>query len=153
VSLPEIGFYHLQRTALEPALYKLLEKVLASGQRAVVQASSTERVEALTRSLWTQDPGGFLPHGSRADGEAERQPVWLTERAEVPNAATVLILVDGAEGEPPAGVQRCLYMFDGNDADAVAQARAQWKAWRERGATVTYWQQGERGWHKAGEAG
>jgi DNA polymerase III subunit chi len=150
---PEIGFYHLQRTALEPALGKLLEKVLASGQRAVVQASSAERVEALSRFLWTADPAGFLPHGSRADGEAERQPIWLTERAEVPNAATVLILVDGAEAEPPPGIARCLYMFDGNDPEAVEQARAQWRAWRERGATVTYWQQGEHGWRKAGEAG
>jgi DNA polymerase III subunit chi len=150
---PEIGFYHLQRTALEPALGKLLEKVLASGQRAVVQASSAERVEALSRFLWTADPAGFLPHGSRADGEAERQPIWLTERAEVPNAATVLILVDGAEAEPPPGIARCLYMFDGNDPEAVEQARAQWRAWRERGATVTYWQQAERGWRKAGESG
>jgi len=33
----EVGFYHLRRSALEPALGRLLEKVLASGQRAVVQ--------------------------------------------------------------------------------------------------------------------
>ena len=32
----EYGFYHLTRTALEPALGRLLERVLASGQRAVV---------------------------------------------------------------------------------------------------------------------
>ena len=111
----EFGFYHLQRTALEPALGRLLERVLASGQRAVVRAGSPERVEALTRALWTFGRDSFLPHGSRADGHAEDQPVFLTDEADYPNAATVLVLVDGVEVEPPAQFGRCLYLFDGND--------------------------------------
>ena len=36
--MAEIGFYHLTRTALEPALGRLLTKVLESDQRAVVKA-------------------------------------------------------------------------------------------------------------------
>ena len=148
---PEVGFYHLQRSALEPALGKLLEKVLASGRRAVVQASSPERVEALNRALWIQEPDGFLPHGSGADGEPDRQPVYLTHQAERPNGATVLILVDGAEAEPPPEVTRLVYMFDGNDEAAVGQARTLWRQWRERGAPITYWQQIARGWQKAQE--
>jgi DNA polymerase-3 subunit chi len=146
----EVGFYHLQRTALEPALGQLLEKVLASGQRAVVRASSPERVEAINRALWTYGRDSFLPHGSREDGFAEDQPIFLTHEGDCPNGATVLVLVDGAEAEPPAAVGRCLYMFDGNDEHAVARARAAWRRWRDQGAAVTYWQQTERGWRKAG---
>jgi DNA polymerase-3 subunit chi len=151
----ELGFYHLQRSALEPALARLLERVLASGQRAVVQASSADRVEALVRALWTLGQASFLPHGSRADGHAEDQPVFLTHEADYPNGATVLVLVDGAEAEPPPQFSRCLYLFDGNDPDAVAEARERWRRWRERGAAMTYWQQTERGWHgaTAGAAG
>jgi DNA polymerase-3 subunit chi len=145
----ELGFYHLQRSALEPALARLLERVLASGQRAVVQASSADRVEALVRALWTLGQASFLPHGSRADGFAEDQPVFLTHEADYPNGATVLVLVDGADAEPPPQFSRCLYMFDGNDAVAVAEARARWRRWRERGAALTYWQQTERGWQNA----
>lgn len=145
----EFGFYHLTRTALEPALGRLLERVLASGQRAVVVASSAERVEALSRALWTFGRDSFLPHGSREDGHAEDQPVFLTHEADYPNGATVLVLVDGAEVEPPPPFTRCLVMFDGNDEQALAQARALWRRWRERGETLTYWQQSERGWHKA----
>jgi DNA polymerase-3 subunit chi len=148
----EVGFYHLQRTALEPALARLLERVLASGQRAVVRASSADRVEALNRALWTIGQGSFLPHGSRADGFAEDQPVFLTEAADYPNGATVLVLVDGAEVEPPPEVTRCLYLFDGNDPQAVAGARERWRRWRERGAEITYWQQTERGWRNAAAA-
>ena len=145
----EYGFYHLTRTALEPALGRLLERVLASDQRAVVVASSPERVEALNRALWTFGRESFLPHGSRDDGFAEHQPVFLTDRADYPNGATVLVLVDGAELDPPAQFTRCLYLFDGNDEAALAQARALWRRLRERGAPLTYWQQTERGWQKA----
>jgi DNA polymerase III subunit chi len=145
----EFAFYQLQRTPLEPALGRLLEKVLASGQRAVVRASSPERVEALNRALWTFGRDSFLPHGSRDDGFAEDQPVFLTDEADYPNGATVLVLVDGADVEPPEPFSRCLYMFDGNEEQALEQARGLWQRWRERGATLTYWQQTERGWQKA----
>jgi DNA polymerase III subunit chi len=145
----EVGFYHLQRTALEPALVRLLERVLASGQRAVVQASSADRVEALNRALWTLGQGSFLPHGSRADGCAEDQPVFMTHEADYPNGATVLLLVDGADVGPAPPFARCLYLFDGNDPEAVAGARERWRRWREHGAEITYWQQTERGWQNA----
>ena len=145
----EFGFYQLQRSALEPALGRLLEKVLASGQRAVVRASSPDRVEALNRALWTYGQGSFLPHGSRDDGSAEDQPVFLTHQADYPNGATVLVLVDGVEIEPASQFERCLYLFDGNDEQAVAKARDQWRRWLERGAVVTYWRQTERGWQNA----
>jgi DNA polymerase-3 subunit chi len=144
----EYGFYHLTRTPLEPALGQLLERVLASGQRAVVVASSPERVEALNRALWIFGRESFLPHGSREDGFAEDQPVFLTDAADFPNGATVLVLVDGAEVEPPPQFTRCLYMFDGNDEAAVAQARDFWRRLRDRGEALTYWQQTERGWQK-----
>jgi DNA polymerase-3 subunit chi len=145
----EVGFYHLQRTALEPALARLLERVLASGQRAVVQASSADRVEALNRALWTLGQGSFLPHGSRADGFAEDQRVFMTHEADYPNGATVLLLVDGADVGPEPPFSRCLYLFDGNDPQAVAAARERWRRWREQGAEITYWQQTERGWQNA----
>jgi DNA polymerase-3 subunit chi len=145
----EYGFYHLTRTPLEPALGRLLERVLASGQRAVVVASSPERLEALNRALWTFGRESFLPHGTREDGFAEDQPVFLTDEADFPNGATVLVLVDGAEVEPPPQFTRCLYMFEGNDEAGVAQARALWQRLRDRGEALTYWQQIERGWHKA----
>ena len=145
----KVGFYHLQRSALEPALGRLLEKVLASGQRAVVQASSAERVEALNRALWTVGRDSFLPHGSRQDGHAEEQPVFLTHKADYPNGAKVLVLVDGAEIEPAPQFERCVYMFDGKDERAVEQARGVWRKWRDGGAKLTYWQQTERGWQKA----
>lgn len=150
--MAEIGFYHLQSVGLEQALPRLLERVLERGLRAVVLAGSAERVEALNRALWTYGRDSFLPHGSRADGFADEQPIYLTERLERPNGATVLVLVDGAEVEDLSDFERCLDLFDGNDPDAVAAARARWRRLRKGGHRLVYWQQGERGgWHKAHE--
>ena len=150
--MAEIGFYHLTKTALEPALGRLLTKVLASGQRAMVKASSEERIEALARSLWTFEPSSFLPHGSAKDGYSEHQPIFLTTKSEVPNKASILVLVDGAEAEPLIGIDRVLIMFDGQDQAALGQARELWKTHQEKGDKLVYWQQTERGgWNKARE--
>lgn len=143
--MTDIGFYHLTRTPLERALPRLLEKVVAAGMRAVVVAGSADRVEALNGALWTYDPGSFLPHGSARDGNAADQPIWLTDADDNPNAATMLVLVDGATSPRLAAYQRCLDLFDGNDPDAVAAARARWTAAKAAGHGLTYWQQTESG--------
>ena len=149
--MTEIGFYHLTRTPLERALPRLLEKVLASGLRAVVRAGSDERVEFLDGALWTYRPDSFLPHGSPRDGEAAAQPVWLTTAEENPNGATILVLTDGTEAGDIDAFERCLEMFDGNDTDVVAAARARWTAYQQAGHALTYWQQNERGgWERNG---
>ena len=151
--MTDIGFYHLRKSTLEIALPALLEKVLASGQRAVVMAGSEERVDALNAALWTTRPDSFLPHGSARDGEAARQPIWLTAADENPNGAQVLVLTDGARSDGVSDYARCLELFDGNDEAAVAAARQRWKAYNEAGHNVTYWQQTPRGsWEKAAEA-
>lgn len=147
--MARVDFYHLTRTTLEGALPRLLEKVLESGQRAVVMAGTPERVEALNGHLWTFRDRSFLPHGSARDGDPEEQPIWLTDADENPNGATVLILTDGARSDRVADFERCLEMFDGNDEEAVAIARGRWRAYREAGHEVTYYQQTERGgWEK-----
>jgi DNA polymerase-3 subunit chi len=143
--MTEIRFYHLQRMPLERALPMLLERTLERGWRAVVQADSEERVQALNGQLWTYGKESFLPHGTEREGDAALQPVWLTHRDENPNGATVLFLVDGAESESLGEFEICCDMFDGRDEAAVALARARWSACKKNGHKLTYWQQDEGG--------
>lgn len=143
--MTEVRFYHLQRMPLERALPTMLERTLARGQRAVVIAGSEERVEALAAQLWTWRPDSFLPHGTARDGNAARQPIWLTAADENPNGAEVLFLTDGAGTARLASFQLCADLFDGNDAAAVAAARRRWAACKAAGHSLTYWQQDEAG--------
>ncbi|MGI9484007.1 MAG: DNA polymerase III subunit chi [Hyphomicrobiales bacterium] len=143
--MTEVLFYHLERKPLEQVLPQLLEKTLERDWRAVVQASSPERVEALTKQLWTYNDSGFLPHGSAADGDEKLQPVFLTETEDNPNGAHIRFFVDGADGGAFDGYERVVFMFDGNDADALATARERWKAVKATGLEATYWQQNDAG--------
>jgi DNA polymerase-3 subunit chi len=149
----EIRFYHLQRTRLEAALPKMLERVLERGERAVVMLGSPERVEALAAHLWTYSDRGFLPHGTEKDGFAAEQPIWLSARDENPNGAQVLFLADGAESERIDAYRLCVELFDGADEQAVAAARRRWAAYKSAGHALSYFQQAETGaWEQKASA-
>lgn len=150
--MSEIGFYRLTRSRLDQALPRLLEKVLASGRRAVVRVAEEARLEALDRALWTYEPGSFLPHGTAADGMAERQPIWLTTGTDRPNGAEVLVLVGEAVEEGLEAYERVLVPFEAEEAGSVERARERWRRWRAAGHRLVYWQQDEEGrWVRARE--
>jgi DNA polymerase-3 subunit chi len=146
--MAEIRFYHLTHSTLEETLPALLEKTLIKDWRAVVRVSSAERAESLAQHLWAYRGDAFLPHGTRKDGFAEDQPIWITEREENPNGANVLFLADGAESADIAGFSLVCEIFDGGDSLALEKARAQWRTAKESGFDVSYWQQEARGWAK-----
>lgn len=146
--MADVRFYHMERQSLEQVLPLLLSKALQSGHRIVVKTALPAQVEQINENLWTYNPNSFLPHGNEKDGNAALQPVWITARDENPNAADLLILTHGAEGEIPEGIAMICDMLDGRDPEAVSAARARWKAYKKQGHEVTYWQQGTRGWEK-----
>jgi DNA polymerase III subunit chi len=82
------------------------------------------------------------------DGDADLQPIWLTALDEAPNGARFLFLIDGAESARLDAFARVFDLFDGNDAAALEAARVRWRAAKDAGHALTYWQQGERGWEK-----
>ena len=148
--MTEMLFYHLQRQPLERVLPTLLEKSLERGWRAIVQAASDERVDALDAQLWTYRENSFLPHGTYRESEAALQPILLTVHDHNPNGAHIRFLIDGAPvPQDAASYQRILLLFDGEDDEAVAAARTRWSEAKEQGFEVTYWQCDENGrWEK-----
>ncbi|MEI8178938.1 DNA polymerase III subunit chi [Aestuariivirga sp.] len=140
-----VFFYHLERQPLDAVLPKLLATSLERGWRAVVQAGSEERAEALATQLWVFDDESFLPHGTKADGLSDLQPVWLTAEDENPNNSNIRFFVEGAVVGDIGGLTRAIIMFDGNDQQAVDAAREGWKRFKAAGHEVSYWQQDEQG--------
>ena len=150
--MTEVLFYHLQEQPIEKVLPNLLERSLERGWRAVVQAASDDRVDALDAHLWTFSDHSFLPHGTDREPTAAEQPIVLTVGADNPNGASVRFLIDGAPVPADAGsYQRLVLLFDGGDPEAVAAARERWTAAKAQGFDVTYWQTDERGrWQRKG---
>ena len=148
--MTEVLFYHLQNMTLETVLPPLLEKSLERGWRVVVQATSEERVEALDAHLWTYRDDSFLPHATWQAADAAEQPILLVLEEGNPNQAQVRFLVDNAALPANAGdYERMVMVFNGDDGEALAGARAAWTDCKTRGFTATYWQTDERGrWQK-----
>jgi DNA polymerase-3 subunit chi len=149
--LGEVRFHHLERRRVDQALPALLERAYDEGRRVVVRASSQEMVESLNNRLWTYDDASFLPHGAAGDGDPMTEPIFLTAKVENPNAATVLVLLSGAETSPDDEVfDQVVRLFDGRDEEALAEARREWKRLKDEGRSLSYWREGEDGgWERA----
>jgi DNA polymerase III subunit chi len=147
----EVLFYHLQGQSLEQALPVLLERTLQRGWKAVIRASSTERLKALDDHLWTFAEESFLPHGMEDDAQAARFPIVLTLRDVRLNDAECAFAVDGADLPATEGWTRSVLIFNGGDEEALAKARTQWKDVKAKGLSATYWQQSPEGrWEQKG---
>lgn len=149
----EVWFYHLLTSPLERTLPNLLERAGQRNWRVCVQVGSAQRLQALDDLLWTYSPDSFLAHGSARDGDPHLQKVWLTTEGDNPGGAHVRICADGASAEAAARsgepYERVILIFDGADDAALAAARAEWKALKESGFQLSYFQQTENGgWEK-----
>lgn len=148
--MAEVLFYHLQGQPLEKALPLLLEKTVEKGWNAVIRAGTEERLAVLDEALWSYKEDSFLPHGREEEGDAEHQPILLTTKDIRPNEAEVIFLVDRAPLPASYDVERVVLMFDGEDPEALDEARAAWKVVKGLGHPATYWQQDGGRWVKKG---
>lgn len=147
--MTDIRFYHLQKQTLDQALPMILEKAYQADNRIIVKMSDEKEVERMNDILWTYRPDKFLPHGSKKNGNAPNQPIWLTDKEEKPNGANVIILTQNTTSDTISEYEMCCEMLDGRDENAVIQARQRWKEYQKDGHTVTYWFQSESGkWEK-----
>jgi len=146
----EILFYCLERKSIEDILPGLLERTIERGWRAVVRTDSKERMNALDNHLWTWSDQSFLAHGTEDAGHPSLQPVYLTTGEENPNTSSVLFL---AGGEVPshwdasrfAGYARVVVLFNGQDTELLAAARASWREAQACSHQVAFWRQNAAG--------
>ena len=151
--MSRVDFYHLQSQKLEDVLPKLLEKSCSLGKKIIIRVGNEERIEFLNSLLWTYDDQSFLPHGSKKDGFAEMQPIWLTSQNDNPNHADFLFLVDGAEADLSeiSQFERIFNIFDGNSPLALEKARQFWRELKKQSCDLLYWQQSSNGtWQQQG---
>lgn len=140
-----VYFYHMTRSPLSATLPTLLQKSRDAGWRVLVRAPDANARDQIDDMLWTFDPGSFLSHGAQ-DGPLQH---ILITGPDVPRGAReAVISVLGAPLEPDE-IQTCdrgMILFDGQDADAVAHARTQWKSLTAAGVSAQYWSDADGGW-------
>ena len=142
----EWWFYHLERGTIEAALGPLLEKCLQRHWRVNVVADP-QRLRDLDSALWTWRDDSFTPHGLDNE-QAAHQPILITSAITTKNGAQIAVLLDGSECLSQE-FERIMVVFDGSDTATRAKAREQFKAAKDSGAKVLYYQQSESGgWDK-----
>ncbi|EMD84368.1 DNA polymerase III chi subunit [Pacificimonas flava] len=147
----EVGFYHCTRAAPLAVLPRLVQKAAEAGFRVLIQSDDPAVRDAVDGALWTFEADSFLPHGLAGGEHDAEQPVLIAEGFDPANGARIALAIGGGLPPADAGFERILYLFDGNDNDALSRARRHWKALSARdGVTPVYWQQAERGWQKRG---
>lgn len=148
--MTEALFYHLEKARVESVLPELLERTLERGWRALIRCGDRAGALRIDEVLWTYREDSFLPHS--ADPQlAARDPIHITDDADLANGADLLFLVEGARADA-AGIgayKRCVLIFNGADDAELAAARAFWKDVKALGAEATYWRQSAEGrWKK-----
>lgn len=147
--MTDIRFYHLTVQSLDQALPAILTKALDAGHKILVKCPSEATATRISDQLWTFRPDAFLPHGTKKDGFDADQPIYLTAGNDNPNTAGMLVLTGGAVAENIGDFTLCCEMLDGHDGEAVSAARERWKAYKDAGHDITYYQQTDTGgWDK-----
>ena len=150
--MSEVLFYHLTTSPVEATLPGLLEKSLERDWKVCVRSPNADRLDALDRHLWTFREDSFLPHGKADDANKEMQPIVLTTEKINPNGAHLLMLLDGAWDEPEVlkTYDRVCVFFDGNDPEAVQDARTNWSKLKDADIPLKYWAQENGSWVQKG---
>ena len=145
--MTRVDFYHLQTAPLEQILPKLCEKAYNTGKHIKILLETEDRIEFINSLLWTYDEESFLPHGSKKDGFADEQPIFISTSEDNENNADILILADGAilDIEKLKPYERVLNIFDGNNEHALNNARQYWKELKTLNCELHYWQQKDNG--------
>lgn len=145
--MTRVDFYHLQRQSLEEVLPKLLLKAYSLGKKIKVKIGAEDKLEYINSLLWTFSDESFLPHGSKKDGFASQQPIWLSTDENNPNEAEFLFLIYRAEEDfnNIRKYERVFNIFDGKKISDVELARDFWKKCRDQEFSLNYWQQNENG--------
>ena len=147
-----VFFYHLTRNPLEQTLPVLLEKARGAGWRIEVRGCDPDRMGWLDERLWQGAKDSFLPHGVQGGPNDALQPVLLTSGG-AGNSPDCVMTIDGASvsSDEVEAMQRVCVLFDGTDAEAVQQARVQWKNLTDAGCSAQYWSEEAGKWEKKAE--
>ncbi len=145
--MTEIRFYHLQRKTINQALPEILNKIYSMGKKVIVKTADDKKATDIDKLLWSYQDTSFLPHGKAKDLEnASKQPILITTEDQNLNSAEILILLDSVTSDYINDYDICCEIFDGNNQDALNQARQHWKEYKELDIfDLVYYQQSETG--------
>lgn len=140
----QVDFYQLGRDPVDKVLPAIAERLLGAGERLLVVAQDSDRLNRISAGLWGGPPESFLAHGRAGEGREDIQPILLAHDCSAANGARHIALADGLWRDEALQFERAFYFFDG---ETIEGARKSWRALSKRDeVTPRFWRQEGRKW-------
>lgn len=156
----EYRFYHMTKTRLELALFRVLRKVLGQEEKVVVwfrlrsSDQAFAKMKEVSDFLWSCDED-LIPHASNLDAleEKECNPVWFTTLGDNPIEAKYLFVVTDYEDDQgdsdDCSWEMIARFFHKDWEESLVCAREAWRLYKDKGLLMTYFQESDqKGWEK-----
>lgn len=78
LSKKEVNLYKIPEANFFKVLPKLLESIVARGNKIVLLATNDEQISSLDDLLWVYNQLSFLPHATYKDELREENPIYIT---------------------------------------------------------------------------
>ncbi len=141
-----ISFYQLSSSPIEQALPVLLEKVISTGNRAVLRCKDKNLLNEIDNALWAVGGTRFLPHGTENEDFKEAQPIYLTSANDNPNGAKFLVNIGVLDDDYFKNFERTLLIFSQADSKETENARKLWKSLKSNeNLSLKFYKQNEKG--------
>ena len=119
---------------------RLLRKALRSGSSGVAVSAPAATLAQLDRTLWTFEPGEFIPHivvrgAEGPPARLQRTPIWLVEQAQQAAHHPVLVHLGDEPADGFESFRRLIEIVSSDPEDREA-ARRRWKHYAARGYDI-----------------
>ncbi len=114
--MTEANIYQLSKLSWIKGLAKLLENIIAKGNKVLISCESEDFMSKLDDALWTYEQLSFLPHATCNDSQQEKQPILLSTSEINANNATVLILAERFIPKILNDFEKIVIIYEKNDS-------------------------------------
>lgn len=115
-----VSIYKLANQPFNKAFAKLVEVIVAKGEKLLIYCSKIEFVKQCDQLLWSYEQLSFLPHQMKGDNYLEEQKVYITDGlADNPHNAEVVLFYDTDRILIPKDFRRILYMLSSEESNFV----------------------------------
>jgi DNA polymerase-3 subunit chi len=142
--MTEVYFYHSAKFPVEKTIAKLVEKIYGLKQNIVIFCQDHNLVTIIDDLLWSYSTKTFLAHATFSDPMPEKQPIYITDKEEIPNNSTIMIALGHSIPSFYNKFEKYITIFGNSDEDLFA-ARARYKELKNKGVAIKYFKQNDQG--------
>ena len=150
LSKKEVNLYKIPEVSFFKVLPKLLESIVAKGNKIILLAANDEQISSLDDLLWVYSQLSFLPHATYKDELREGNPIYITT-SEQDNIIKANFIAVVAENYIPSDLNNFeKYLFFYNEK-TLNLTKDKLKKINEMGGVGNFITQDEKGqWIKSG---